>query len=277
MLGLDILIATPGRLLDLIGDNRIGFDQLEVFILDEADTMLDMGFLKDVKTIISKLPIEKQTLLFSATMPKDIEKLATNLLKSPVRVEIKEEYSTLQRVEQKLCCVEKANKTYLLLSLLENPDIKSALVFVKTKFGADRIVELLEKSDITCAAIHSNKTQGVRERAINEFRDGDTRVLVATDVAARGIDISHISHVINMNLPEDPRNYIHRIGRTARAGRGGSAISFCTQHELPMLKNIENLIKEKIPVDLEQPFHKDVTLESKKNVSKKKSRQSKRK
>lgn len=274
-LGLDIMIATPGRLLDLMSDGHIIFDQLEVFVLDEADTMLDMGFLNDVKKIISFLPPKKQTLLFSATMPADIGKLATSLLNNPVKVEVTPESSTVDNVEQKICFIEKANKTYLLLSILDDPSIESVLLFVKTKFGADRMVELLEKSDITSAAIHSNKTQGVRERSLSEFREGKTRVLVATDVAARGIDISHIGHVINFNLPEDPKNYIHRIGRTARAGRKGMAISFCTENELPMLKNIEKLIKQKLPVDLTQPFHKEFTLEKKKLKARKKTKSKK--
>lgn len=241
--GLEILVATPGRLLDLINDGHILFDQLEVFILDEADRMLDMGFIRDVEKIISLLPPKRQTLLFSATMPKDISKLAANLLHEPVRVEVTPESTTVERIEQRVSMVEKTNKPVLLKEILKDKKIKSVLVFTRTKHGADRVVKHLDKALIVAAAIHGNKSQGARERALNDFKAGRVRVLVATDIAARGIDIPQVSHVINYDLPEDPKNYIHRIGRTARAGRDGMAISFCDQTEVKYLKGIEKLIK----------------------------------
>lgn len=259
-LGVDILIATPGRLLDLIERGHIIFDELEVLILDEADMMLDMGFLGDVKKVISFLPQEKQTLLFSATMPEAIGNLANELLNQPVRVEVDAESSIVETIEQKIYTVEKINKGYLLQSMLENPELTSVLLFCKTKFGADRIIENLERTPIGCAAIHSNKSQSERERALKAFREGEIRVLVATDIAARGIDVEHVSHVINYNLPENPKNYIHRIGRTGRAGNRGTAISFCVESEVPLLKNIERQLKKKLEIDSSQPFHKEISL-----------------
>ena len=273
-LGLDILIATPGRLLDLIERGHIKFDELEVLILDEADMMLDMGFLGDVKKVISFLPQEKQTLLFSATMPEAIGNLANDLLNQPVRVEVDAESSIVETIEQKIYTVEKINKGYLLQSMLENPELTSVLLFCKTKFGADRIIENLERASIGCAAIHSNKSQSERERALKAFREGEVRVLVATDIAARGIDVEHVSHVINYNLPENPKNYIHRIGRTGRAGNRGTAISFCVESEVPLLKNIEKLLKRKIEIDSSQPYHKEISLSLK---ASKKSKAAKRK
>jgi len=253
--GVDILVATPGRLLDLMNEGHIKFEQLEVFVLDEADRMLDMGFFNDVKKVIAKLPKEKQTLLFSATMPKDIASLATSLLKKPVKVEITPQSTTVERIEQRINLVEKANKTLLLKSILEDQSIKSVLVFSRTKHGADRIVRQLSKDSISAAAIHGNKSQGARERALTNFRSGDLRVLVATDIAARGIDVSHVTHVINYHLPDDAKSYVHRIGRTARAGREGAAISFCDQEEVKLLRGIEKLIKYQIPVDKTHAFH----------------------
>lgn len=259
-LGLDILIATPGRLLDLIERGHVKFDELEVLILDEADMMLDMGFLGDVKKIISLLPPEKQTLLFSATMPQAIENLANNLLNQPIKIEVDAESSIVETVDQKVYTVEKVNKGYLLYSMLENPELTSVLLFCKTKFGAERIIENLERASIACAAIHSNKSQSDRERALEAFRGGEVRVLVATDIAARGIDIENVSHVINYNLPENPKSYIHRIGRTGRAGNRGTAISFCVESEAPLLRNIEKMLKQKIEIDSSQPYHKDISL-----------------
>ena len=281
-LGLDVLIATTGRLLDLIERGHIKFDELEVFVLDEADMMLDMGFLGDVKKVISFLPQEKQTLLFSATMARPIENLANHLLNKPVKVEVDTESSLVETIEQKIYTVEKINKSYLLHSMLEEPELTSVLLFCKTKFGAERIIENLERISVRCAAIHSNKSQGEREKALTAFRKGEVRVLVATDIAARGIDIKNVSHVINYNLPEDPRNYIHRIGRTGRLGNKGTAISFCVESEVVLLKNIGKLIKRKIEIDPNQPFHKEISLSFKasaksKNKKKKKQRQRRRK
>ena len=256
-LGLDILVATPGRLLDLIETGDINFKALEVFVLDEADTMLDMGFYKDVQSIISKLPKTRQTLLFSATMPAEIEILATAILTDPTKIQITAETVTLDLVNQSVYHLEKANKVPLLFNLLEKPDYEKVLIFCKTKYGADIIVKALEKASITAASLHSGKTQAVREEALQNFKDSNLRVLVATDVAARGIDVDNITLVINYNLPEDPRNYIHRIGRTARAGKSGMAISFAVENDMRQLNNIENSIGQVIPVVTEQPFHKE--------------------
>ncbi|MBU2926347.1 DEAD/DEAH box helicase [Colwellia sp. 4_MG-2023] len=255
--GLDILVATPGRLLDLIETGDINFKALEVFVLDEADTMLDMGFFKDVQTIISKLPKSRQTLLFSATMPAEIEILAEAILNNPTKIQIAAETVTIDLVNQSVYQLEKANKVPLLFNILENSAYEKVLIFCKTKYGADIIVKALEKASITAASLHSGKTQAVREEALQNFKDANLRVLVATDVAARGIDVDNITLVINYNLPEDPRNYIHRIGRTARAGKNGMAISFAVENDVRQLNNIENSIGQVIPVVIEQPFHKE--------------------
>lgn len=256
-LGLDILVATPGRLLDLIEAGDINFKALEVFVLDEADTMLDMGFYKDVQNIIHKLPKNRQTLLFSATMPAEIETLANAILKDPTKVEIEAEKVTIDLVNQSVYHLDKANKVPLLFELLKNTDFDKVLIFCKTKYGADIIVKALESESITAASLHSGKTQAVREEALQNFKDANLRVLVATDVAARGIDVDNINVVINYNLPEDPRNYIHRIGRTARAGKSGVAISFAVENDVRQLNNIENSIGQVVPVVTEQPFHKE--------------------
>lgn len=270
-LGLDVLIATPGRLLDIINHMSLDFVDLACLVLDEADNMLDMGFLGDVKKIISYLPEKKQSLLFSASMPKQIEELANDLLKKPVKVQVSEESSVVDLVDHSVCFLEKSNKMYLLQSLLENEKYSSVLLFCKTKLGGDRLVDYLNKIDIKSESFHSNKSQRAREEALSSFKDGNIRILVATDVAARGIDISNISLVVNYNLPEDPRSYLHRIGRTARAGREGKAVSFCTEFEFPYLKNIEKTIRQKIRIDESQPFHKDILQimkESKRNSKK---------
>jgi ATP-dependent RNA helicase RhlE len=255
--GVDVLIATPGRLLDLMNEGYIEYSQLEVFVLDEADRMLDMGFIRDIKKVIAKLPKEKQTLLFSATMPSDISKLANSLLHKPVRVEVTPENTTVEKIKQSLNFIEKSNKRLLLTDILQkqNDSIKSMLVFSRTKHGADRIVRFLEKAKIESAAIHGNKSQNARERALNSFRSGKIKVLVATDIAARGIDVAHVSHVVNFDLPADPESYVHRIGRTARAGREGIAISFCDPEEVKLLKAVEKFIKIKIPVDTTHAYH----------------------
>ena len=252
--GVDILVATPGRLLDLMNEGYIKYEQLEVFVLDEADRMLDMGFIRDIRKIITKLPKEKQTLLFSATMPKDIASLATSLLKNPIRVEVTPQASTVEKIDQKVNFVEKSNKPLLLKSILKDETIKSMLVFSRTKHGADRIVKHLEKANVTAAAIHGNKSQNNREKALNNFREQKIRVLVATDIAARGIDVAQVSHVVNFDLPNDPESYVHRIGRTARAGREGIAIAFCDPEEVKLLKAIEKFIRIKVPVDNTHPY-----------------------
>jgi ATP-dependent RNA helicase RhlE len=256
-LGLDILVATPGRLLDLMATGDINFQALEVFVLDEADTMLDMGFFNDVQSIISSLPKQRQTLLFSATMPTEIEILAQAILNRPTKVQIAAETVTIDLVNQSVYHLDKSNKVPLLFNILENPDFEKVLIFCKTKYGADIIVKELEKASITAASLHSGKTQAVREEALQNFKASTLRVLVATDVAARGIDVDNITLVVNYNLPEDPRNYIHRIGRTARAGKSGMAISFAVENDIRQLTNIENSIGQVIPVITQQPFHKE--------------------
>ena len=261
--GLDIVVATPGRLVDLMGSRDISLENVEIFVLDEADRMLDMGFINDVKKMIARLPKNKQTLLFSATMPKDIEALAKSLLRDPVRVAVTPESSTVEKISQRINYLKKENKVKLLTKIIQEEDITSTLVFTRTKHGADRVVRLLEKSSIKAAAIHGNKSQNNRERALTKFRDGDIKILVATDIAARGIDVSHISHVINFNLPEDPKSYVHRIGRTARAGRTGVAISFCDEQELSQVRTIEKHIKKKITVDTDHPYHEELVASSK--------------
>jgi len=271
--GLDILVATPGRLLDLIETGDINFEALEVFVLDEADTMLDMGFFNDVQNIISKLPKMRQTLLFSATMPAEIEILAEAILTKPTKIQIAPQTVTTDLVNQSAYHLDKSNKVPLLFNILENPDYEKVLIFCKTKYGADIIVNALEKASITAASLHSGKTQAVREQALQNFKESSLRVLVATDVAARGIDVDNITLVINYNLPEDPRNYIHRIGRTARAGKSGMAISFAVENDIRQLTNIENSIGQVIPVVTEQPFHKEfskapIQVKKKKQVKK---------
>jgi len=268
-LGLDILVATPGRLLDLIETGDINFAALEVFVLDEADTMLDMGFFNDVQSIISKLPKKRQTLLFSATMPTEIEILAQAILTEPTKVQIAAETVTIDLVNQSVYHLDKSNKVPLLFNIIENPDYEKVLIFCKTKYGADIIVKELEKASITAASLHSGKTQAVREEALQNFKTSTLRVLVATDVAARGIDVDNITLVINYNLPEDPRNYIHRIGRTARAGKSGMAISFAVENDIRQLTNIETSIGQVIPVVTEQPFHKEFSKAPIQNKKKK--------
>jgi ATP-dependent RNA helicase RhlE len=253
--GCDILVATPGRLLDLISEGCVKFDQLEVFVLDEADRMLDMGFIRDVKKIMTLLPKKRQTMLFSATMPQTITALASSLLKDPVRVEVTPESSTVEKIDQKINMVDKLNKLRLLKKILNSKSIKSALVFTRTKHAADRVVKELFKSGLEAVAIHGNKSQGARQKALKMFKDGKTRILIATDIAARGIDVDRVTHVINYNLPEDPESYVHRIGRTARAGREGVAISLCEAVEVKLLRNIEKFIKIKIPVESNHEFH----------------------
>lgn len=252
--GTDILIACPGRLNDLIGQQLVDLSCIEIFVLDEADRMLDMGFVHDVKKIIAKLPRRRQTLLFSATMPREIEELADSMLRKPAVVKVDPVSSTVEKIDQKLYYVEKKQKAELLAWLLQDPSIQNALVFSRTKHGADRIARLLNKAGISSAAIHGNKSQSARVAALDGFKAGKTRVLVATDIAARGIDINELSHVFNYDLPEVPETYVHRIGRTARAGADGVAISFCASEEREYLAGIEKLNRKKIPTVTGHPW-----------------------
>lgn len=245
--GADILIATPGRLIDLISQKRVDLQHVQILVLDEADRMLDMGFIHDVKRIIAKMPAKKQTLFFSATMPTEISQLVKTLLVNPVKIEITPVSSTVDRIEQSIYLLENGNKQNQLNRLLQDPSIVSALVFTRTKRGADRVTRDLTKINITAQAIHGNKSQNDRQNALRNFKSGATRVLVATDIAARGIDIDELSHVINFNLPNIPETYVHRIGRTGRAGMSGVAISLCEAEEIPYLKDIQKLIGKVIP------------------------------
>jgi ATP-dependent RNA helicase RhlE len=252
--GADILVATPGRLLDLIGQKFVHLDKVKYFVLDEADMMLDMGMIHDVRRIIGFLPRERQTMFFSATMPDEISKLADSILKDPVRISVAPVASTVDTIDQSVYFVNKANKIKLLEKLLKDKDIDTALVFSRTKHGADKIVKQLDKSGFQAQAIHGNKSQGARQLALSNFKERKTRILVATDIAARGIDVDELSHVIIYDLPEVPETYVHRIGRTGRAGLGGTAISFCDQEEKPLLKDIQKLISKNIPVVSDHPF-----------------------
>jgi len=253
--GVDILTATPGRLLDLMQQGFIHLKDIRFFVLDEADRMLDMGFINDVKKVVAKLPEKKQTLFFSATMPDEIEKLANTLLKNPVTIAVTPVSSTVEKIEQAIYFVEKENKKNLLQDLLKDSAIKSALVFTRTKHGADKVVKNLVKQGITSEAIHGNKSQNARQRALTNFKNGNTRILVATDIAARGIDVDGLSHVFNYELPNVPETYVHRIGRTGRAGENGMAISFCDTEERAYLKDIQKLIKIELPVVSNHEYH----------------------
>ena len=245
--GIDILVATPGRLLDLMNQGLVHLDQVRYFVLDEADRMLDMGFIHDIKKILAKLPRQKQTAFFSATVPTEVKKLSEELLYKPVRVSVTPENSTAERVVQELYHVEKENKRALLRHLLEELHVSNALVFTRTKRGADRVAKELVKHGIAADSIHGDKSQGAREKALNGFKNRKLRVLVATDIAARGIDVDGLSHVFNFEIPEVAETYVHRIGRTGRAGSGGHAISFCTDEELPYIRSIQKLINRQIP------------------------------
>lgn len=246
--GVDILTATPGRLLDLINQGFINLKTVEFFVLDEADRMLDMGFIHDIKRILPLLPKQRQTLFFSATMPKEIASLANSMLTNPRKVEVTPVSSTVEIIEQTVYHVEKASKVSLLIDLLQDKNMESVLVFSRTKHGADKIAKSLVKAGISSEAIHGNKSQNARQRALSNFKDRTTKVLIATDIAARGIDIDKLSHVFNFDLPEVPETYVHRIGRTGRAGSDGTAIAFCDAEELPLLKDIQKLIGKDIPV-----------------------------
>jgi ATP-dependent RNA helicase RhlE len=252
--GVDILVATPGRLIDLINQNIVRLNEIKLLVLDEADRMLDMGFVNDVKKIIAKTPRQKQTLFFSATMAPAIRKLADSLLMNPVKVEVTPVATTAETIKQTVCFVEKKNKPGLLLHLLSNTGIPMALVFTRTKHGADRVARDLNRSGIRAEAIHGNKSQQARQRSLDQFRSKQIKVLVATDIAARGIDIDELTHVINYELPNVPETYVHRIGRTGRAGALGTALSFCDSEERAYLKDIQKLITCVIPVENDHPF-----------------------
>ena len=257
--GVDVLIATPGRLLDLMNQGFITLKHIEYFVLDEADRMLDMGFIHDIRKIIAKLPTERQSLFFSATMPPDIVSLSRKILGNPEKVMVKPEQTTAEKVEQAIYFVSKKSKPKLLTHLLQTEPIDSVLVFSRTKHGANKIVKTLGKAGINAEAIHGNKSQGARQRALGNFKSGDTNVLVATDIAARGIDVEELSYVINYDLPNVPETYVHRIGRTGRAGASGFAWSFCDGEERAYLRDIQKTIDQKIPVVDEHPFLDDGT------------------
>jgi ATP-dependent RNA helicase RhlE len=247
MNGVDVLVATPGRLLDLVQSNALRLNRVEVLVLDEADRMLDMGFIDDIRRIVAKLPAQRQTLLFSATMPKAIADLAEHMLRNPAKVAVAPVASTAERVSQRVIHVERAGKPAVLTEILLDQAMERAIVFSRTKRGADKLVRTLAKARIAAQALHGNKSQPQRERVLAAFRDGDMRVLVATDIAARGIDVDGISHVVNYDVPNEPESYVHRIGRTARAGATGTAISLCDHDEVPYVRAIEKLIRMSLP------------------------------
>lgn len=253
--GVDILIATPGRLIDLMNQGQLKLNEVEYFVLDEADRMLDMGFIRDINKIVAQLPKKRQTLFFSATMPKTVAGLAKNILNNPDRVEVAPQATTAEKVDQYVLYVPKDKKNKLLAHILKDEAITKAIIFTRTKHGANRVSKKLEQLGVSSSAIHGNKSQNARQQALNQFRDGDIRTLVATDVAARGIDVDDITHVINFDLPNEEDSYVHRIGRTARAGKTGISLSFCDHEERGYLKAIERLIKQKIKIKDDHPFH----------------------
>jgi len=266
--GVDILIATPGRLLDLIKQKYINLSHIRLFVLDEVDRMLDMGFIDDVRKVILNLPEKRQTLFFSATMPSDILKLANTILKNPVKIAVTPVSSTVDSIKQSLYFVEKKDKKSLLIHLLQNKSINSALVFTQTKHGADKVTNVLNKAGILAEAIHGNKSQQARQRALNNFKIRKTRVLVATDIASRGIDVEELSHVINYELPNIAETYVHRIGRTGRAGLSGVALSFCDVEEQEYLTDIYKLISKPIPVIEDHPYPMSIAMSARPNVIK---------
>ncbi len=266
--GVDILVATPGRLLDLMSQGYINLKDVELFVLDEADRMLDMGFVHDVKRVITKLPVKRQTLFFSATMPNEIQSLANAILTKPEKVEVTPVSSTADTIKQTLFYVDKANKRALLAEILKDNTIETALVFTRTKHGADKVVKDLVRIGIKAEAIHGNKSQNARQRALSNFKDRTTRVLVATDIAARGIDVDELTHVINYELPNIPETYVHRIGRTGRAGLSGIALSFCEAEELAYLKDIQKLIGKEIPKNTTHIYHIDYSGNTQQHQSK---------
>jgi ATP-dependent RNA helicase RhlE len=252
--GIDILIATPGRLLDLMNQKFVHLNQVEIFVLDEADRMLDMGFINDVKKVITKIPAKRQTLFFSATMPSEIQNLSNSILKNPKKVEVTPVSSTAETIQQSIFLVDKKDKKDLLQYLLKDKTIISALVFTRTKHGADKVVKDLVKVGVKAEAIHGNKSQAARQRALGNFKSNTTRVLVATDIAARGIDVENLSHVVNYELPNVPETYVHRIGRTGRAGASGIAFSFCDEEEKEYLRDIQKLIGKSLPIVMAHPY-----------------------
>jgi ATP-dependent RNA helicase RhlE len=253
--GVDVLIATPGRLLDLMNQGHVRIDQVEIFVLDEADRMLDMGFIHDIRKVIAKLPRLRQTLFFSATMPNEIVALSNTILTNPVKVSVSPQSPTVELIDQKVMFVDKDNKRHLLAKIIKDDNVKRALVFTRTKHMANRVVLQLGQAKIQAQAIHGNKSQAARTHALNSFKGGRTPVLVATDIAARGIDVDDVTHVFNFELPDEPESYVHRIGRTARAGAAGTAISFCEAQERDCLRDIERLIKRPIKVVTDHPYH----------------------
>ena len=255
--GVDIVVATPGRLLDLLNQRKLTLKEIEFFVLDEADRMLDMGFIHDIKKVIAKLPHKRQSLFFSATMSPKINALAKSLLKNPIHVEVAPQATTVELIEQHIFFVDQNSKEKLLLKLLEHEHLTSILIFTRTKHRANKVATFLNKNNINSSAIHGNKSQGARTKALKDFKTGRIKVLVATDIAARGIDIDNISHVINFELPNEPESYVHRIGRTARAGAEGTAFSFCAAEERNYLRDIEKLIREKIDV-MDHTFHSEI-------------------
>lgn len=265
--GADVVVATPGRLLDLINQGAIKFSDLEIFVLDEADRMLDMGFIRDIKKILKFIPQKRHNLFFSATMPPVIEELANTILQKPIRVEVTPVASTAEKINQSVMFVTKENKRALLKHVLSDHSLKKVIVFSRTKHGANKVATFLQNEGITAAAIHGDKSQNARQTALNNFKQGTVRVLVATDIAARGIDVDGITHVINYELPNESESYVHRIGRTARAGAEGSAISFCDLEEKNYLRDIEKLIAKKITIVKEQPFHYEEASSANKETS----------
>lgn len=259
--GVDFLIATPGRLLDLMQQGHINLDAVETLVLDEADRMLDMGFINDIRHIITKLPEGKQTAFFSATFPREIQNLSKELLVNPERVIIAPEKVTVDKISQKLFFVSNKSKNSLLLKIVEDPKATKVIIFAQMKHTANKLAEKLNKSGVNCMAIHGNKSQAARIKALDKFRHGQLRVLIATDVAARGIDVEGVTHVINYQLPQEPETYVHRIGRTGRAGESGQALSFCSENDLGNLTSIERMLKQSIPKDYEHPFHCSVTAQ----------------
>jgi len=251
--GVEIVVATPGRLLDLMNQRRLSLDAVEFLVLDEADRMLDMGFVRDVQKIIAAIPKQRQSLLFSATMPTNVARLANEILSNPIRAEVTPQATPIESLEQSIYHVESAAKTALLATILDDPDLSRVIVFARTKHRANRVADQLAKRGHTAEAIHGNKSQSARQRALKRFRNGDARILVATDIAARGIDVDGITHVINFELPNEPESYVHRIGRTARAGAGGAALSFCDPTERGYLRDIERLIRRRLTVIGDEP------------------------
>jgi Superfamily II DNA and RNA helicases len=267
--GVDILVATPGRLLDLIKQRHIKLDNIEYLVLDEADRMLDMGFVRDVKRVVSYCPKQRQTLLFSATMPEEIEELAQEFLIKPERIMVTPVSSTVEAIDQSVYLVDKKNKPVLLLEILRTQNVESALIFTRTKHGANKLTKILDDSGIKCAAIHGNKSQTARQAALNNFKTGAIKVLIATDIAARGIDIKELSHVINYEIPEVSETYVHRIGRTGRAGKPGVSISLCDFSEKVHFKNIERLTKQTIKIIFDHDYQMtDMTINNDSKIQK---------